>query len=124
VVVDAMSGKRYEVGVALSPPLGCEKVIVAAAEAIGILSADRGTRVIDRALAFFCVKKLTDFSEDMILLMAQDSTHRRSLCIPLLSLVVRNGEVFRDSQQVALGYLNAIITTTVSRTLRTVVQHP
>ena len=87
-IVAFVSGKRYELGIALPPPLGCEKVIVPAARAIGIASAEPGARVIDCALAFLCVEKLTDFPEDMVLLMSKYDANGRSLCVPPLRLLV------------------------------------
>jgi hypothetical protein len=96
-IVAFISGKRYELGVALSPPLGCEKVIVPAARGVGIASAEPRSRVIDCALAFLCVEKLTDFPEDVVLLMTKYEANGRSLCVPPLRLLVRNTKVVRDS---------------------------
>jgi hypothetical protein len=96
-IVAFISGKRYKLRITLPPPLGCEKVIIPAARAVGIASADPRTRVIDCALAFLGVKKLTDFPEDVILLMSKNSAHGRSFCVSPLCLLVGNTKVIRDS---------------------------
>jgi hypothetical protein len=69
-IVALISGRRYEFWIALSTAFGCQKVIVPAAEAVGIASADRRAGVIDCALALFRIEKLTDFLEDVVLLMS------------------------------------------------------
>ena len=112
-----VSGRRYELGVVLSPPLGCKKVIVAAARAFRIAAAHRRTGVIDRALPLLRVKKHADFPEDIVLLMPEYSANGGGLRITTLGLLVRNAKVIRYSKQVALGYLDAIITATIRRAL-------
>ena len=106
-----------ELRVALSTPLRCQKVVVSATLALGIASAYRRSGVVDRALAELRVEKLTYLPENVVLLVSKDLTHRGSLCVAPLGLLVRNAEVIRDSQQVALGYFDAIITATIGGTL-------
>jgi hypothetical protein len=115
---------RDELRIALSTALGCEKVVVSASLAIGIAATHRRPRVVDSAPALFAVQKLADLPENMVLLVAQDSTNRRSFCITPLGLLIRNTKVVRDSQQVAFGYLDAIITAAIGGTLGTIVHDP
>jgi hypothetical protein len=92
-----ISGKRYELGIALSPALGREKVVVPAALAVGIASADRRAGIVYCALALLCVQKRTNLPEDAVLLMSEYATHRGGLCVPPLYLLVRNTKVIRDT---------------------------
>jgi hypothetical protein len=118
-----MSGARYELLVALPSPLGSKKIIVTAAQAVGILSADRGARVIDTTATCFGIKKLTDCFEDVVLLMAKDAAGGRILGVSLFRLVVRDAEVTRDPQDVPLRNLDSFVAAAIRRTLRAVEQH-
>jgi hypothetical protein len=92
----ALSGRRDKLRVAMSPPLGGEKVIVSAAPAIGIFSANGRASVIDCASPRFCVEKRTDSFEDVVLLVAKYAADRRSLCVPPFYLHMREAKVTGD----------------------------
>lgn len=92
-----ISGKRYELGIALSPALGCEKVVISAALAVGVASADRRAGIIYCALTLLCVQKRANLPEDVILLMSEYATNGGRLCVAALRLLVRNAEVVRDT---------------------------
>ena len=96
-IVAFISGKRYELGIALSPALGCEKVVIPAALAIGIASADRRASIIDCALTLLCVEKRTNLPEDVVLLMSEYATNGGGLGVPPLCLLVRNTKVICDT---------------------------
>ena len=117
------SGRRYEVGIALPPPLGCEEIVVPASPAVRVTTADRRANVIDSALTFLCIEKLTHMLEDVVFLVSQYPALGRSLRVASLGLLVGNAKMLRDSQEVTLGHFDAIITATIGRTLRTVVHH-
>lgn len=74
-----VSGRRYEVGIVLTPPLGGEEIIVPASPAVWVTAADRRANLIDSALAFFCIEKLADVLEDVVLLVSQYPALGRSL---------------------------------------------
>ena len=74
-----VSGRRYEVGIVLPPPLGCEEIIVPASLAVGVTAAHRRANLIDSALAFLCIEKLTDVLENVVLLVSQYPALGRSL---------------------------------------------
>jgi len=93
----SISGKRDELGIALSSALGCEKVVIPAALAIGIASADRRASIIDCALTLICVEKRTNLPEDVVLLMSEYATHGGGLGVPPLCLLVRNTKVICDT---------------------------
>lgn len=65
-----ISGGWNKLGIVLSPPFGCEKVVITATPAFRVFTAYCGAGVIDCALPFICVQKLADFSEDMVFLMS------------------------------------------------------
>src|ERR1051326_1064685 len=62
---------RQKVGIALMRSLPSQKFVVAAARAVGILMADAGTCLIDRAAARFEIEEHADAVEDRVLLMSQ-----------------------------------------------------
>lgn len=80
--------------------------------------------MIDGAPALFGIQKLTHFLEDVVFLMAEYWAVRRFLGVAPLGLVVRNTEVIRYAQQIAFGYIDAIIAAAISGALVAVVQHP
>jgi len=96
--VGIQSSTRYEIFIALAPPFGGEKVIVSAATAVRIASADRRTRVIDRASAGIGIKKLANVFEDVIFMVAKYSAERRVFCVALFCLLEGDAEVSRDPQ--------------------------
>ena len=74
-----ISSAGNELGIILPPPFGREKIVVAAAKTIGILSANRRAHVINRAAAGFSIEKLADLLEDVILLMAKHAAAKGDL---------------------------------------------
>jgi len=117
------SGGRNEFGITLSSPLRRKKVVISAFLCIRILAANGRPGLINRALALLLIKKLADLIEDMVLLVPQDESIRRCLGVSALCLLVRNTEVLRYAQEIALGHLDSIVTAAIRRTLRTVVHH-
>ena len=96
-IVAFISGKRYELGIALSPALGCQKVVIPAALAVGIASADRRAGIIYCALTLLWVQKRANLPEDVVLLMSEYATHGGGLCVSPLCLLVRNTKVICDT---------------------------
>src|SRR5882762_8278495 len=94
------SGAGYELLVALPPPLGSEKIIITAAQAVGVFPADRGARVIDTAATCFGIEKLTDCFEEVVFLMAEHRAGGGILGVPLFGLIVSDAEVTSDSHDV------------------------
>lgn len=115
---------RDKLRVVMATPFGREKIIIAATQAGGILSANGRARFIDRASPRFCVEKLADFFEDVVLLMPKNGAVNRRLCVPPFRLLVRNAKVFCNSKKVAPGYIDSIIAATKGWALRAVKQHP
>src|SRR4051794_15862028 len=63
--------ERDEVFVILLAPLPLQKFVIAASRPVGILVADAGTRVVDRAAALFLVQEHADRAVDVVLLMTE-----------------------------------------------------
>lgn len=118
-----MLGARYELLVALPSPLGSKKIIVTAAQAVGIFPADRGACVINTTATCFGIEKLTDCFEDVVLLMAKYAAGGGILDVSLFCPVIRDAEVTRDSQDVPLRNLDSFVAAAIRRTLRAVEQH-
>lgn len=80
-----LDGLRYissagnELGIILPTSFGRQEIVVAAAKTIGILSANRRARFINRASARFGIEKLADLLEDVILLMAKHAAAKGDL---------------------------------------------
>jgi len=84
----AALGRRYEFGIALSPPFRCKKVIVSALPGIGILTTNCWARFINCAPTLLLIEKLTDLFEDVILPVSQDESIGRGFGIPALRLFI------------------------------------
>ena len=116
-------GRRDKLRVVLATPLGGEKVVVAAAQAVGILSANGRARIINRASPRFCVEKAADCFEDVVLFMAKNGTINGSFSVAAFRLLVRDAKVFCDSKKVSPGHIDSIIAATVGGTLCAIKQH-
>jgi|SRR5215510_1432590 len=114
---------RNEFGIALSSPLRRKKVVISAFLCIGILAANSRPGLVNGALTFLLIKKLAYLIVDMVLFVSQDASIRRWFGVPQFRLLVRDTEVLRYAQEIALGYFDAIVTAAIRRALGTVIQH-
>ena len=119
-----MSRIGNELVIALAPPFGRQKVIVAASKAIRITAANRGTGFIDRALPLFRVEKDASCFEYVIPSVLQDSITRDSLCVLSLGILVRDSKMRRKPRNVSPSNIDSIISAAVRGTLAAVVEHP
>ena len=114
--------ERDEFVVILMRPLPAQKLVVAAARLVGILVANTGTGVVDRAASRFRIEEHARAAEDVVLLMPKDALALNGLREAPLGGLVVDAEVFRETGDVALADADAIVRAAVGRSLQTVEQ--
>jgi len=111
------------VGIVELAPLEGKKIVIAAAQAVGIRAADFGPRIIDSAIARYGVEELTDLLEYVVLFMAKHPVAIGDLCITHFGLLVSYAEMSSHPLYILARGFDSIIAATVSWTLRAIEQH-
>src|SRR5205085_3487039 len=112
---------RYELRIFLMRPLPLQEVVVPAVRLVGVLVADAGARVVDRAAPRVGVEEHADAAEEFVLLMAQDlfafDSFREASC----GCFVIDVEVARQPREIGFFDDDPVITAAVGWALRTIV---